>query len=86
MKTQRPEIELTAVVDALFRRCPSLVGFSVGELSASGLVVSNIETDPWPAHSPELVGEIAEALGGFVDEQPAARELLRGRTFARTLH
>jgi hypothetical protein len=32
------------------------------------------------------VGEIAVALVDLMDDEPAARELLRGRTFARTLH
>ena len=86
MKTPRPETELASVVQALFRRWPSLVGFSVGELPVSGLIVSDIETDPWPAQSQELFGEIAGTLREFVGEEPAARELLRGRTFARTLH
>lgn len=86
MKTPRPETELASVVQALFRRWPSLVGFSVGELPVSGLIVSDIETDPWRAQSQELFGEIAGALREFVEEEPAARELLRGRTFARTLH
>ena len=86
MKTPRPETELASVVQALFRRWPSLVGFSVGELPVSGLIVSDIETDPWPAQSHELFGEIAGTMREFVEEEPAARELLRGRTFARTLH
>jgi hypothetical protein len=33
-----------------------------------------------------LVGEISQALLELVDEQPVAAALLRGRTFARTLH
>ena len=33
-----------------------------------------------------LVGEISEALLELVDERPEATALLRGRTFARTLH
>ena len=86
MKTPATQSRLAAVVDSLFRRWPSLVGFSVGELPVSGLIVSDIETDPWPAQSQELFGEIAGTLREFVEEEPAARELLRGRTFARTLH
>jgi hypothetical protein len=86
MKRPRTEAELAAVVEALFRRWPALVGFSVGELPASGLVVSDIETDSWPGQSQELFGEIAGTLRDFVEDEPAARELLSGRTFARTLH
>jgi len=88
MKAHKPETEVAAVVDALFRRWPSLVGFSVQEAQTPSpeLVVSDVETDPWPARSQELFGEIAGALFELMDDEPAARELLRGRTFARTLH
>jgi hypothetical protein len=93
----KPETELAAAVDALFQRLPSLVGFSVQEartLSADRaagtlereLVLADVETDPWPARSKELFGEIAVALLDLMDQEPAARELLLGRTFARTLH
>jgi hypothetical protein len=33
-----------------------------------------------------IVGEIAAALLDLIDDEPATRELLYGRTFARTLH
>lgn len=36
--------------------------------------------------SADLRREIAHALAELMDEAPAARELLRARTFARTLH
>ena len=38
------------------------------------------------AESLELCGVIAVALRRLIDDEPAARELLHGRTFARTLH
>jgi hypothetical protein len=92
-----PELELAAAVDSLFRRLPSLVGFTVQEARtlsqdraagtlARELVLADVETDPWPADSKELFGEIAVALLDLMDDQPAARGLLAGRTFARTLH
>src|SRR5688572_22540771 len=97
MKTPDLETELAATVDSLFRRLPSLVGFSVQEAQtlpknrASGrlereLMLADVETNPWPARSQELFGEIAVALLDLMDNEPAARELLRGRTFARRLH
>ena len=86
MKTQRPETELAAVVDALFRRWPTLVGFSVAQAPVLGVVVSDIATIPWRAQSQEIFGEIATVLREFVEDEPAARELLRDRTFTRTLH
>lgn len=86
MKRPRHENELAAVVAGLFRRWPSLVGFSVAQVPASELVISDIATDPWREQSQELFGEIAGVLREFMEDEPAARNLLRGRTFARTLH
>jgi len=34
----------------------------------------------------EIFQDIARTLAEFLEEQPDATELLRGRTFARTLH
>ena len=42
--------------------------------------------DPSLVKSEQLLGHIAAALLELIDEQPEAVELLRGRTFARTLH
>ena len=88
MKAPKPETEVNAVVDAIFRRWPSLVGFSVQESQTypADLVIADVETDPWPAQPRGLEGEIAVALLDLMDEEPAARELLCGRTFARTVH
>jgi hypothetical protein len=88
MNARNPETEVTAVVDAIFRRWPSLVGFSVQESQTfpADLVIADVEIDRWPAQPRELEGEIAVALLDLMDDEPAARELLRGRTFARALH
>jgi hypothetical protein len=88
MKAPKPEAEVAAVVDALFRRWPSLVGFSVQEAQtpSTELVLADVETDPWRAQSREIYGEIVGALLELMDDEPAVGELLRGRTFARTLH
>jgi hypothetical protein len=77
---------LAAVVDSLFRRWPSLVGFAVQEVRAGELVLADIATSPWPVHSQDVCGEIATVLLRLIDDEPAARELLLGRTFARALH
>ena len=93
----KPATRLATTVDSLFRRLPSLVGFSVQEARtlssdrsakrlARELVLADIETIPWPAHTPALYGEIAVALLNLIDCDPATRELLVGRTFARALH
>jgi hypothetical protein len=80
----RVESQLDEVVARVFDRLPALVGFSV-EL-APELVLADVETFPWPAQREDLVGEIAVPLLELIDEAPEARELLRGRTFARTRH
>lgn len=86
MRNRSVESEVADAVGALFRRWPTLVGFSVAETPAADLVVSDLETDPWPGHSPELFGEVTDALLELMDDEPAVREWLAGRTFARTFH
>jgi hypothetical protein len=84
---RKPENQVAAAVDALFRRLPSLVGFAVQQAHSSpDLVVTHVEADSWPALARELPGEIAGVLFDLIEEEPAARELLRGRTFARSFH
>jgi hypothetical protein len=79
------EAELQAVVARLFQRFPELVGFSVQE-ARDKVRLSDIETFPCDLETSGLMSEIAEPLRRMVDEHPDARWLLRGRTFARTLH
>ena len=84
MKARHP---LEQQMESLFARCPELSGFAVrgdaGELFVSDVGIS-------PRLSAEQYGEIyqdiASTLCALLDEQPEACELLRGRTFARTLH
>lgn len=88
-----PQIEL------LFLRQPALSGFSVRGLDElpdncprSGnqdeLFIGDIGISP--AFSAEQYGEIFQeiiaALADLMTEEPAAHEMLRGRTFARVLH
>ena len=75
-----------ARVSALFRRRPALCGFAVrhtGQLVVSDITVNPQRGRPAPA---ELAIEIVATLGELIDECPEACELLRERTFARTLH
>ncbi len=84
MKTQ---IQLEERLQSLFARCPELSGFSVrGE--ADELFVSDVGISPRLSAEQygEIYEEIANTLSVLLDEQPEAGELLRGRTFARTLH
>ena len=85
MKPSAPQARVASVVDSLFRSWPSLVGFAVAPIDDE-LVLTDVETNPWPAESQELGGAIAFVLHKLIDDEPATRELLLGRTFARTLH
>jgi hypothetical protein len=76
--------QVDAVVAQVFDRLPVLVGFSVA--LEPELVLADVETFPWTPYGAELTGEIAVPLLDLMDEEPAARELLRGRTFARSVH
>ena len=88
-----------APIDSLFSRYPALSGFSVrgpddvpDNCSRSGddreLFVSDIGVSPslTTEQFGEIFEEIATTLSDLLAEQPEATELLRGRTFARTLH
>ncbi len=90
--------DLTARVDDLFGRYPSLQGFSVqgsqalpesmrASATATTLVVAEVGVDPicGTEYSEKVSDEIAVALLDFVQDRPEAAELLRDRTFARTL-
>ena len=76
---------IDTTVGDIFATCPELSGFSVGQIDGE-LCLSDVETDPYRVKSEELLGQIAAALLELIDENPQAAELLRGRTFARTLH
>ena len=95
----RLEADLSARMDALFRRCPALCGFSVQEGSRitreraadhldGDLFLADLACHPAvdPDHFAALCDEISHALLELADEQPEAAELLPGRTFARTMH
>ena len=86
MKTPSTQARLAAVVDSLFHRWPSLVGFAVQETRGRELVLADIATGPWPVDTPDLCGDIATALLKLIDDVPATRELVLGRTFARAVH
>ena len=98
MSRPEPRARLARVVDSLFRSWPSLVGFSVQDAKTlteeraaapiieRELVLADVETCPWPQDARELCGAIAFVLLKAIDDEPGIRELLLGRTFARTLH
>lgn len=90
--------DLAARLDDLFGRYPALHGFSVQGAHAlpetvrhnvrpNTLVVAEVGVDPLCGrdYSERVSDEIAVALIDFVKESPEAAELLRDRTFARSL-
>jgi hypothetical protein len=68
----------------LFRRCPELTGFSL--IDEGELCVVDVALNPGYSDAELPREEIVAALFELLDDQPEAFELLRGRTFARTLH
>jgi len=95
----RVERELSARIWAVFGRFPDLCGFSLQDrtslpdyIDTSSLRDELFVTElGFSAPVSELAYDeayqlIADAVADIVSERPEALELLRGRTFARTLH
>ena len=93
------EEDLAVRVDTIFDRCPALYGFTVQDCSAlpeelrslaleRELVVTDIGVYPYlnADQCEQIYNEIAVALLDFMFERPSAKDVLRGRTFVRTLH
>lgn len=93
------EADLAARIDTLFRRCPTLCGFSVQDAShvTRERAANHVEGDLFVADlacHPAVDGEqfaiiseeVSHVLLELVNEEPEAAQLLLGRTFARTLH
>lgn len=74
-------------LQSLFLRCPELSGFSIRG-DADELFVSDVGIAPRLSAEQygEIFQDIASTLSELLEERPEAGELLRGRTFARTLH
>jgi hypothetical protein len=93
------EEDLAARIVAIFERCPQLCGFTVQDSSAlpeelrsvaleRELVVSDIGVYPFlnADQCEQIYNEIAVVLLDFIFERPAGKDMLRGRTFVRSLH
>ena len=91
--------DLAARVEVIFDRCPQLHGFTVQDSSAlpeelrslaleRELVVTDIGVYPFinTEQCEAIYNEIAVALLDFMYERPAAKDVLRGKTFVRQLH
>ena len=101
LNAQLPPLEedLAARLDVIFERCPQLHGITVQDSSAlpaelrslaleKELVVTDLGVYPLinAEQCEAIYNEIAVALLDFLFERPCAKEVLRGRTFVRTLH
>jgi hypothetical protein len=75
--------EIDERLESLFRRCPQLHGFAV---RPDRPLPWHLACHPGEHCEQAILGEIAETLGELLDERPEAAALLRGRTFARTVH
>ena len=95
----RLEASVDSKIRALFARCPSLHGFSVQDramlpreidrnaIPDADLFVTEIGVFPkLESQYDEIFDEITLAISDLVKDTPRAYDLLRGRTFARTLH
>jgi hypothetical protein len=93
------EDDLAQRMDRLFERCPHLHGFTVLDRNTvpggtrvaaleRGLFVAGIGIYPelTTEHCERIYDEISVALLDFMLQRPEAREVLRGRTFARAFH
>lgn len=96
---KRVVADVQARIDALFIRCPTLCGFAVqdraslpeqlteSQIPDADLYVTEIgifpklSTDQYA----DVFDEITITLSNLVSEQPNAYDVLRGRTFARSL-
>jgi hypothetical protein len=77
--------DLNERLQALFRRCPELHGFAV---RLDRPIPCELTCHP-PQHAEQAeaaLGEVAQMLSELLEERPEAAAVLRGRTFARTLH
>jgi hypothetical protein len=101
LNAEQPPIEedLAARLETIFEHCPHLAGFTVQDSSAlpeelrslaleRELVVTDIGVFPFinAEQCEQIYNEIAVALLDFMYERPSAKDVLRGRTFVRTLH
>ena len=81
---RRAETIVARHLQALFHRFPMLCGFSLRQ----DLKLTDVAIWTWPGcgASEGLCEDLMLALTDLVEERPDAMEILRGRTFARSLH
>jgi hypothetical protein len=75
--------EIDERLESLFRSCPQLHGFAV---RSDQPLPWHLACQPGEHGEQAVLEEIAQMLSELLDERPEAAALLRGRTFARTMH
>jgi hypothetical protein len=81
---QHTEAIVARHLHELFQRLPMLSGFWLGP----ELELADVAVFDWPGYDPgrHLYEEVMQSLVDLAEERPEAVQLLRGRTFARTVH
>jgi hypothetical protein len=81
---QQTEAIVARHVHNLFKRLPMLSGF----LLRPDLEVAELSVFTWPGYTAgaDLYEAVMQSLVEFAEEWPEAVRLMRGRTFARTVH
>lgn len=83
-RLRRSEAIVTRHVREMFERLPMLVGFCL----RPDLRIAELSICPWPddIDGPELYGLVMQSLVELAEAHPEAVRLMRGRTFARSVH
>ena len=83
-RRQDAEIAVAKHVVALFDRLPVLCGFTLKH----DFELTEISVCAWPGYTPgqDLYDQLLRALAELAEERPEAVSLMRGRTFARSIH
>jgi hypothetical protein len=83
-RRQQTEAVVARHVQELFKRLPMLSGFWL----RFDFKVTELSVFTWPGYTAgsDLYDQVTESLVQLAEECPEARQLMRGRTFARTVH
>jgi hypothetical protein len=83
-RRQHSEAIVARHLHELFQRLPMLSGFWLGP----ELEPAEISVFSWPGYTAgrDLYEEVMQSLVDLAEERPEAVHLMRGRTFARTVH
>ena len=98
LRSRKSEADVGETMAVLFAECPSLCGFTVRDAAAfknatgelqldTDVIVADVAVYPVRSfgESSDVHSSIALALVELIERSPDARELLCGRTFARTI-